>query len=66
MNTGVWSDGPPLTIARTDASACMVDSDQVYIFGGYNPAVPGGVRYRKLNYLFKSFNISQFLIRLNS
>lgn len=44
MNTGLWSDGPPLTIARTDASACMIDSDQLFIFGGQNPAIPGGVR----------------------
>ena len=42
-NTGTWIDGPPLYIARTDASACMIDSDSLYIFGGQNPMNPAGV-----------------------
>ena len=63
MNTGAWTDGPPLKIARTDATACMIDSDQVYIFGGQNPAVPGGVRNNQLNI---SFNFDYFISRFST
>ena len=60
LHTGTWNDGPPLNIARTDASACMIDSDSLYIFGGQNPSNPTGAILNSIEHL--NFNTGLWML----